>query len=129
MCKQIEDMVLKCAVCNTFKNSHVKEPLTSHDIPERSWAKLGVDLFHFDQSEYLLCVDYFSKYAKTAKLPQTTSQHVIRALKSMFARRGVPDEVMSDNGPQFTSEEFRQFAKKWEFKHTTSRIPTSQWSK
>lgn len=38
----------------------------------------------------------------------------------MFARHGIPDEVMSDNGPQFASEEFKQFAQEWEFKHTTS---------
>lgn len=35
-------------------------------------------------------------------------------------------EVMSDNGPQFASEEFRQFAEKWEFKHTTSSPGFSQ---
>ncbi len=120
MSTQIEDIVLKCAICNTFKKSNVKEPLLCHNIPDRSWAKLGVDLFHFDQSEYLLCVDYYSKYPEIAKLPQTTSKHVIIALKSMVARHGIPDEVMSDNGPQFSSEEFRQFAEEWEFKHMTS---------
>ena len=120
MSKQVEDFVLKCAVCNTFKKSNVKEPLLCHDIPDRSWAKLGVDHFDFDQSQYLLCVDYCSKYPEIAKLPQMTSKHVIIALKSIFARHGIPDEVMSDNGPQFTSEEFRQFAEEWEFKHTTS---------
>lgn len=57
MSKKIEDIVLKCAVCNTFKKSNVKKTLMCHDIPDRSWAKLGVDLFPFDQSGYLLCVN------------------------------------------------------------------------
>lgn len=55
MSKQIEDIVMKCSVCNTFKKNNVKEPLLCHDIPDRSWAKLGVDLFHFDQGDFTLC--------------------------------------------------------------------------
>ncbi|XP_062604740.1 uncharacterized protein K02A2.6-like [Saccostrea cucullata] len=38
----------------------------------------------------------------------------------MFARHGIPYEVKSDNGPQYISQEFRQFAKDWNFQHTTS---------
>lgn len=53
MSKLIEDVVMKCAVCNTFKKSNIKEPLMCHEIAERSWAKVGVELFHFEESEYL----------------------------------------------------------------------------
>lgn len=38
----------------------------------------------------------------------------------MFARHGIPDTLISDNGPQFASEEFAHFAKSWKFKHITS---------
>ena len=120
MSKQIKDTVMKCSVCNTFKRNNVKEPLMCHEIPDRAWSKVGLDLFHFDQDEYLLCVDYYSKYPEIARLPQTSSKQVIIALKSMFARHGIPDVIMSDNGPQFASEEFANFAKTWEFKHITS---------
>ena len=37
-----------------------------------------------------------------------------------FARHGIPDTVITDNGLQFTSTDYRDFAKQWEFKHTTS---------
>ena len=50
----------------------------------------------------------------------TKSRAVIQKLKQHFARHGIPDTVMSDNGPQFDSEEFRKFAKAWEFDHVTS---------
>ena len=36
-----------------------------------------------------------------------------------FARHGVPDCLVSDNGPQYISSEFRRFAATWEFKHIT----------
>ena len=68
----------------------------------------------------MLCVDYYSKYPEIAKLTGTPSQHVVTALKSMFSQHGIPDEVMSDNGPQFLSAEFRTFAESWEFVRTMS---------
>jgi len=40
-------------------------------------------------------------------------------LKGMFSRYGVPDIVVSENGPQFASAEFTKFAKQWHFEHVT----------
>ena len=72
-------------------------------------------------SFYLLVADYYSRYVEVVALPKSTSSStVIQALKTIYARHGVPDEVRSDNGPQYHSEEFAQFAKEWGFKHTTS---------
>lgn len=51
---------------------------------------------------------------------QLTSWEVIRKPRSQFARHGIPDTCMSDNGPQFASEEFAEFARLWEFDHITS---------
>ena len=52
---------------------------------------------------------------------------VTKVLRPMFARYGIPDTLMTDNGPQFDSAEFSTFAKKWGFKHDTSspRYPQS----
>lgn len=79
------------------------------------------------QHEYLLLVDYFSRFIEVAKLTHTTSIAVIGHMKSIFARHGIPVEVRSDNGPQFSSERFQKFASEWGFVHTTSspRFPQS----
>ena len=55
-----------------------------------------------------------------AKLQSCTSSETITMLKSMFARHGIPDEVVSDNGPQYSSLEFKAFALSWEFTHITT---------
>ena len=49
-----------------------------------------------------------------------TSKSITLALKTLFARHGIPETVISDNGPQFFSEEFQHFADEYNFSHTTS---------
>ena len=53
-------------------------------------------------------------------MPTTTTAQVVTKLKATFARYGVADEVVSDNGPQFSSEEFKELARKLDFTHITS---------
>ena len=53
-------------------------------------------------------------------LNTTTSQQVTTHLKSQFARHGIPDRLITDNGPQFSSDTFRQFAKDYCFQHCTA---------
>ena len=52
---------------------------------------------------------------------------MIRALSEIFSRWGVPEILVSDNGRQFSSAEFRIFANEWQFQHVTSspRYPQS----
>lgn len=119
--QNITDMVNSCNVCMTHQRQQSKEPLHPHSVPERPWQKIGVDLFTFDQQEYLLLVDYYSKFIEVEWLKSDTrSATVITHLKSQFARHGIPETVISDNGPQFSSREFQAFAKEWEFSHKTT---------
>ena len=69
---------------------------------------------------YLLAVDYFSRYVEVQTLSSTTSASVIRALKAIFSRHGIPATLVSDNGPQYSSQEFLAFSHEYNFTHTTS---------
>ncbi|XP_021371360.1 uncharacterized protein K02A2.6-like [Mizuhopecten yessoensis] len=110
----------QCSVYRSFDTKQQIETLISHDVPDRPWAKLGSDLFYFGQKNYLITVDYFSSYWEIDYLQDTTSKTVIRALRSQFARHGIPDIMCSDNGPQISPGEFRRFSKEWEFDHVNS---------
>ena len=59
----------------------------------------------------LVVCDYFSNYIEVERVTKVNTTNVTKALKSMFARYGPPDALVSDNGRQFSSEEFAVFAK------------------
>ena len=103
-----------------------QRPLIQYDVPDRPWQKIDCGLFTFGGKEYLLTVDYFSKWVEIGLLRDSSmSFEVITSLKSTFARYGIPDEVISDNSPQFSSRKFKQFAESWEFKDTHLLVPST----
>ena len=61
--------------------------------------RVGTDLFQWENKQYVLVVDYFLRYIEIALLKETSSDAVINHLKSIFARHGIPEVVISDNGP------------------------------
>ena len=118
---QLKDTVKNCEICQKFARNCTKEPMISHKIPRQPWEEIGIDLFLYKTKQYVLFVDYFSKFTEIAELYQgTTASDTIKLCKEQFARYGIPKRVMTDNGPQFSSLEFRLFAKTWGFSHITS---------
>ena len=59
-------------------------------------------------------------------LRSTSSVYVIKKLKGHFARHGIPEKLVTDNGPQFVSWDFLKFSKEWDFEHRTSSPRHSQ---
>ena len=94
--------------------------MTIHEPPDRPWSKIGCNLFEFNGVHYLLSIDYYSKWIEVAKLDDITSSNIICHLKSQFARYGIPDELISDNGPQYACSAFNNFSRSYGFVHTTS---------
>ena len=70
---------------------------------------------------FLIVVDAYSKWLEVTPMGSMTSLKTIEVLRSLFARYGIPEEVVSDNGPQLASEEFSQFLKQNAVKFT--RVP------
>ncbi|CAB4002764.1 sec1 family domain-containing 2 [Paramuricea clavata] len=119
MSADIERLVAKCSTCLKHQRSNQKEPLKPHTVPARAWQKLGTDIFEYKSKSYLVIVDYYSKFPEISLLKDKSSQAVITSMKSVFARHGIPDEVVADNMP-FSSKECLQFAQEWGFKISTS---------
>ncbi|XP_063959342.1 uncharacterized protein K02A2.6-like [Lytechinus pictus] len=118
--KDVEDTTRGCPICQANQRKQQHEPLVPHDVPEGPWEVVGTDLFCFNNRDYLIITDYFSKcpFVKEVR-GRCTSSAIIQLTKSIFSEHGVPSKVVSDNGPQFASEEYQIFSQTWGFAHVT----------
>ena len=100
------------------RNEPEKHSSHSWEYPSGPWQRIHVDFCGpFRGQMYFIVVDAYSKWPEIVRMTSTTSQDTIKALQSLFARHGLPHKLVSDNGPQFTSEEFRAFMEKCDIVH------------
>lgn len=104
MTTELREYISKCDVCLSHRNDQGKQPMQSHEFVARPWAKVAADLCEFE----VVCLN------------SITSRAIIKELKAIFARFGVSDTLVTDNGPQFSSAEFSVFSRTWIFEHKTS---------
>ncbi|XP_003729725.2 uncharacterized protein K02A2.6-like [Strongylocentrotus purpuratus] len=119
MNKEIKEWIQTCETCQENSVSQPAQPLMSHPISDRPWSRIGIDLFHHDNENYLIMVCYYSNFFEIEKLQRTTAPAVIKRLKRHIGRYGVPEIIVSDNGPPFSSRDFAEFAKEMGIKHNT----------
>ena len=119
MSDEIRKYVENCNTCSSFQSKQSPEPLFMRKVPDHPWQNVGTDIFTINSRNYLITVDYYSQYFEVDYLSDTTSDTVIHKLKSNFARFGSPQKLISDNGPQFTSSNFKQFCTSWNITHET----------
>ena len=116
--KQIEVVAQKCGSCAKFKRKPPQTPLTHWP-----WATSPMERLHVDFAEYkgmhlLIVIDAYSKYLWTCVMGHdTTTPRLLRQLDSIFADRGLPTTIVSDNDPQFTAQLFKDHMKSKGIKH------------
>ena len=101
----MSDIISRCTTYLEHQQLNTKEPMIPSRIPSEPWEMVATDLFTREKFEYLIFVDYHSRYFE-AKLPDTKSTTVITYTNSIFAKHAIPSEVISDNGPQYSSNDF-----------------------
>ncbi|XP_014664331.1 PREDICTED: uncharacterized protein K02A2.6-like [Priapulus caudatus] len=119
MAQEITEWIQTCATCMEYSNAQPQLPLMSHEVPNRPWEKIGVDLMFLEGEEYLVTVCYRSNFWEVDRLYKSTAKSVINKLTNHFARYVIPDKMVSDNGPPFSSREFASFIKRLNIKHQT----------
>ena len=98
---RITDLIEPCNICQENRSANQKEPLVQQEVPAFPHQKVGSDLFGVGGKDYLIAVDYYSKWFNIHELRATKSSDVIEALLQQFAIFGTPGELISDNGPQY----------------------------
>ena len=92
----------------------------SYPIPTHPWQFVASDCFEINARHYVVLVDIFSDFIELSQLPDFNSNALIKAIKPVFATHGTPATLITDNGANFISSEFRRFLKSWDVNHITS---------
>ena len=119
--QDIQDLGAECQTCLAVKHSPTISLLHPWEWPPRPWQRVHIDFAGpFQGANFLEAVDAHSKWPEVEIMGSTTTAKTIEVLRKIFARNGLPEQVVTDNGPQFVSEEFAQFVKENGIKHTRS---------
>lgn len=124
MDKQVEKFVKACRGCILTSAPNPPEPMVRKELPTQPWQQIAIDFLGPlpDGETLLVIVDYYSRYLEVVEMSSITTESTIRELLTVFSRYGVPDVLRADNGPQFSSDEFRVFCTEYGIK-LESTIP------
>lgn len=114
--RHIEDKVRSCAVRQEV--AHLPAPVQIHpwEWPSSPWTRIHIDYVGpFLRKMFLVVVDAYSKWLEVVPVSAANTINTIKALHTMFATHGLPALIVSDNGTQFTSQEFWNLLRKMEF--------------
>lgn len=115
----IERTVQECVACLSQRSAPAPAPLHSWPWPEEPWARLNLDfLGPFNNKYYLVIVDAHTKWIEVDHVSSTSAAVVIDSLRKVFARFGLPKRIVSDNGPPFSSAEFKRYLEINGIRHT-----------
>ena len=106
----IECTVKSCSPCQMQRSTPAKAQLDSWEWPTSSWECICEDFVGpFLGRMFLVLVDAHSKWPKVIEMKSITAHKTIQVLRNIFARYGLPKQLVTDNGSQFTAVEFSLF--------------------
>jgi transposase InsO family protein len=113
--KAVESCAKSCVACQCIKNAPTRAPWA---WPTSPWERIHVDfLGPFLGRMLLVVMDAHSKWPEVCIMTSTTTAKTITVLRVIFARNGLPRQLIFDNGPQFVSEDFARFMAENGVKH------------
>ena len=104
---EILQTVDKCGICQATSTAQRKLPSVPSEILPHAWHTLDTDLFYWKHFHFLVLQDYFSKFLIVRKLPSSTISAVCKEISNIFTEFSKPYTIRSDNGPCYTTKEFK----------------------
>ncbi|XP_029202927.2 uncharacterized protein K02A2.6-like [Acropora millepora] len=115
---EIERTVRNCSSCQQVRKPPAAAALAPWMWPSNPWHRIHIDFAEDEKRLYFILVDAHSRWPEIFYMPRSTSAtSTITMLRELFAKYDIPVHCVSDNGPQFRSEEFTRFFKKNGVKH------------
>lgn len=118
----IENFVSSCNECSIFRSQPSRAPVIPWSQTNKPWSRLHADFAGpFHGHTFLIVVDSHSKWVEVLDTDGSmSSSTVIHSFRTSFSTHGIPDEVVTDNGPCFRSDEFASFLKENQINHIRS---------
>ena len=117
----IESIANTCASCQQVKHMPPSAPVYPWCFPSGPWQRIHVDFAGpFLGHMFLLAIDAYSKFPEIIRMDKTTSSATITVVRRLFASHGLPLTLVSDNGPQFVSQDFEDFLRRNGVRHVLS---------
>ena len=125
----LETVSKSCKACQEVRNAPAAAPLHPWIWPSKPWVRVQIDFAGpFLNRMFLVAVDAYSKWPEVVEMSTgpagVSAARTIEELRRIFAIHGLPQQIISDNGPQFVSEQFAQFLKQNGIKHFKSSRTT-----
>ena len=107
---ELEGLARDCTDCAEKRGAPPRSALHPWEPAGGPWERIHVDFAGPFQSSYFFIVyDSHTKWLEAIPMRETSTESTIRELRAMFARFGIPRQLVSDNGPQFTAGQFAEF--------------------
>ncbi|XP_048583916.1 uncharacterized protein K02A2.6-like [Nematostella vectensis] len=107
MSADLTEAVQRCSTCQEMQPAQQKEPIMTHPIPQLPWQAVASDCLEVQGEHYLVLVDLYSDYIELVQLSDmSSSKTLIQQMKPIFATHGTPADLISDNGTNYSSQEF-----------------------
>ncbi|KAI5724468.1 hypothetical protein M8J77_004661 [Diaphorina citri] len=103
---------------DTVNINKVSVSSVSQEMQDIPFYKVGIEIVHWAGTDYLVLIDYYSRWIEIRKMLTKRSSEIISCLKRIFCVHGIPAEVICDRY-FFLSYEIRQFANEWNFNITS----------
>ena len=120
MDKDIENVAKLCKGCALAAKA---SPIKFNSWPKTDLPSSRIHIDFAGSLEgfcYFFVVDSFSKWPEVHRCKNPTTEITIKFLRGLFARFGVVNTLVSDNGSQFTSREFKDFCESYQINHVTT---------
>ncbi|XP_003740380.1 uncharacterized protein K02A2.6-like [Galendromus occidentalis] len=122
--------IKNCGICSSSERTATARtaPIVTTPWPSSAWERLAVDIRGPDSSCGLQCrfavviIDYFSKWVEVELMAEVTAHKLVEMFRKLIHREGIPQEIVSDNGVQFISQEFTKMIEEFGIKHIKTPV-------
>lgn len=116
----LEQVGRACEACRTVRDAPPHARLHPWEFPLHPWQRIHADFADCFGTRYLIIVDAHSKWIEAIAMQRADAGATIKVFRSIFARFGLPSQLVTDNGPPFFSQEFKTYCEMNCIKHVTS---------